>query len=236
MKCPKCGYNSFDDNDFCPKCANDLVKHKQAFGIASVVLSPARRADLLAEVAPPQVEPASAQTVIEAVEITEAAPEKDIFATEPETPEPAFEIETTSFSSNPETEKPAEQKPQDFIIETMEHFHNPEQKPEPEPEPSTDDENPFAFLETTTQEAQVETTLPKTDNGNPFADLLETTRAEDTTTLPLPEENDFLQELNLDTLSFAEEQPETPAPETKNMPSAEDELASLFGELDLKEK
>ncbi len=37
MKCPKCGYNSFDYLDSCKKCGKDLIEHKQKFGIVSVL-------------------------------------------------------------------------------------------------------------------------------------------------------------------------------------------------------
>lgn len=37
MKCPKCGYNSFDYLDSCKKCGKDLVEFKQQFGIKSVL-------------------------------------------------------------------------------------------------------------------------------------------------------------------------------------------------------
>lgn len=37
MKCPKCGYNSFDYLDSCKKCGKDLVEFKQRFGIKSVL-------------------------------------------------------------------------------------------------------------------------------------------------------------------------------------------------------
>jgi len=38
MKCPKCGYNSFEIHDTCKKCANDLTSYKNIHGIKSVVL------------------------------------------------------------------------------------------------------------------------------------------------------------------------------------------------------
>lgn len=37
MRCPKCGYNSFDYLDSCKKCGKDLVEFKQRFGIKSVL-------------------------------------------------------------------------------------------------------------------------------------------------------------------------------------------------------
>jgi hypothetical protein len=38
MKCPKCGYNSFEYYDSCKKCSTDLTGYKQTYSIASVVL------------------------------------------------------------------------------------------------------------------------------------------------------------------------------------------------------
>jgi len=37
MRCPKCGYNSFDHFDSCKKCGNDLILFKQNYGIKSVL-------------------------------------------------------------------------------------------------------------------------------------------------------------------------------------------------------
>lgn len=33
MKCPKCGYHSFDHLDSCKKCNHDLVEHKAKFNL-----------------------------------------------------------------------------------------------------------------------------------------------------------------------------------------------------------
>ena len=38
MKCPKCGFNSFEYLDNCKKCNNDLTAFKQSLGIQSIVL------------------------------------------------------------------------------------------------------------------------------------------------------------------------------------------------------
>jgi hypothetical protein len=38
MKCPKCGYNSFEFYDSCKKCANDLTGYKITHGIKPIVL------------------------------------------------------------------------------------------------------------------------------------------------------------------------------------------------------
>ncbi|MDT8443973.1 MAG: hypothetical protein RQ722_06755 [Desulfuromonadales bacterium] len=33
MKCPKCGYNSFDHLDSCKKCGQGLTEHKEKFNL-----------------------------------------------------------------------------------------------------------------------------------------------------------------------------------------------------------
>jgi len=38
MKCPKCGYNSFEFNDACKKCANDLTGYKSTYGIKPIII------------------------------------------------------------------------------------------------------------------------------------------------------------------------------------------------------
>lgn len=38
MKCPKCGYNSFEFHDACKKCANDLTSYKDTYGLKPIVL------------------------------------------------------------------------------------------------------------------------------------------------------------------------------------------------------
>lgn len=38
MKCPKCGFNSFEYYDSCKKCSSDLTGYKQTYSITSIVL------------------------------------------------------------------------------------------------------------------------------------------------------------------------------------------------------
>ena len=46
MKCPKCGYNSFEYYDICQKCSGSLSGFKQAQGISALVLPEGVRASL----------------------------------------------------------------------------------------------------------------------------------------------------------------------------------------------
>jgi uncharacterized RDD family membrane protein YckC len=79
MRCPKCGYNSFDHLDSCKKCGTDLVEFKQSFGIRSVLFPGQMQAsdgadavefdsvvaDAAVEAATGTVEPATAEAVAE---------------------------------------------------------------------------------------------------------------------------------------------------------------------------
>jgi len=46
MKCPKCGYNSFECNDACPRCLNDLTGYKAAYGLKPMALPQAVRTEM----------------------------------------------------------------------------------------------------------------------------------------------------------------------------------------------
>jgi len=48
MKCPKCGYNSFEYHDACKKCANDLSGYKVTYGLKEIVLPQEARASMAA--------------------------------------------------------------------------------------------------------------------------------------------------------------------------------------------
>jgi hypothetical protein len=60
MKCPKCGFNSFEFYDSCKKCSGDLTGYKQTYSVTSIVLPQEAKARLAAlsrsaESAPDQV-------------------------------------------------------------------------------------------------------------------------------------------------------------------------------------
>lgn len=68
MKCPKCGYNSFETYDACKKCGSDLVAFKQSLGIRPILYPPgfaAEREDLFSTQAGEQAlsEAASAEAI-----------------------------------------------------------------------------------------------------------------------------------------------------------------------------
>ena len=51
MKCPKCGYTSFDYLDECKKCGKDLAEHKEKYNIRSLMFPGAAGAAAAAPVA-----------------------------------------------------------------------------------------------------------------------------------------------------------------------------------------
>ena len=52
MKCPKCGYTSFDYLDECKKCGKDLTEHKEKFNIRSLMFPASGAAAAAAASAP----------------------------------------------------------------------------------------------------------------------------------------------------------------------------------------
>jgi uncharacterized RDD family membrane protein YckC len=86
MRCPKCGYNSFDHLDSCKKCGRDLVEFKQRFGIKSMLfLGGEQSGDLGADVQEETVETPAVATPAPAA--TSAAPEPEFSGVQPATGE-----------------------------------------------------------------------------------------------------------------------------------------------------
>lgn len=48
MKCPKCGYNSFESHSACKKCSHDLTAYKEKFGLKPIVLPQETRSAMVA--------------------------------------------------------------------------------------------------------------------------------------------------------------------------------------------
>ncbi len=66
MRCPKCGYNSFDHLDNCKKCGKDLLEHKQHFGIVSVLFPGQMKPGGPAVAAAPEEESATVDAAVAA--------------------------------------------------------------------------------------------------------------------------------------------------------------------------
>lgn len=50
MKCPKCGYNSFEFHDACQKCSHGLAGYKATYGLRPIVIPQAARVVMAAHV------------------------------------------------------------------------------------------------------------------------------------------------------------------------------------------
>ena len=94
MKCPKCGYTSFESYDACRKCAADLVDFRQSHGLTPVVFPPALRATLAADLGL-------------AASDTAASSDADTFTfdlptgSQPVAPQPAAPTDIFSFDDTP---------------------------------------------------------------------------------------------------------------------------------------
>lgn len=61
MKCPKCGYTSFETSNSCRKCSNDLSAFRQAHGLTPIVLPAAVRASMAKSLGADAVEEQASQ-------------------------------------------------------------------------------------------------------------------------------------------------------------------------------
>jgi len=52
MKCPKCGYNSFEYYDNCKKCSSDLTSYKLTYSVTSMLLPQEAKEKMAAEMRP----------------------------------------------------------------------------------------------------------------------------------------------------------------------------------------
>ena len=56
MKCPKCGYNSFEASNNCRRCSNDLSAFRETHGLTPIVLPAALRASMASQLGSTAVE------------------------------------------------------------------------------------------------------------------------------------------------------------------------------------
>ncbi len=105
MKCPKCGFNSFEYHDVCKKCAHDLTGYKQTFGIHAIVLPREAREALAPAHTDEAVETGGATQAHEAVADMFSFDLPEAEAAGPETP-PAAEDNPFDFGEEPATPEP----------------------------------------------------------------------------------------------------------------------------------
>ncbi|BCS55359.1 hypothetical protein [Geobacter sp. SVR] len=65
MKCPKCGYNSFEFHDICKKCSHELNGYKATYGLKPIVMPQQARTALAAEFSASALMPEHAPETLE---------------------------------------------------------------------------------------------------------------------------------------------------------------------------
>lgn len=192
MRCPKCGYNSFDHLDNCKKCGKDLANYKQQYGIKSVLFPGLMRvpeAFAESEMGSPSV----AEKVAAATATAAAAK----VATESE---PVREFETAAAGSSERDDfgfdfmGESEEEDDLSFDELFEEAPADEDVEEtlPEPEQRKAQEDDFSFDTTTAPEEDKQ--LPEDEElADDFGfDLTEAEEAgEGDFDLPPPEDDDF---------------------------------------------
>ena len=241
MKCPKCGFNSFEYHDVCKKCSSDLAGYKLTHGILPVVLPREAREAM-----------ASSQRIAETDETEQAAqaPEThaDMFTFDlPEDEAPAQDTPPSSdhdpFNFNDEPAAPA----QAFAGFTFDGEETSETDAPAPGTPPTANADPFAFddeLDVTKLPSLDDLTFPVDRQSaqtkaedDAFADLLESTSRDDTAdgtaiTPPpaaspgAPGEFD-LENFAWNDTSATEQPPSSSATETATEPPAEFELENF---------
>ena len=151
MKCPKCGYNSFEYHDACKKCANDLSGYKVTYGLKEIVLPQEARASMAAAL---MAETAASSQVPEAA--AEAAPDMFSFDDEQKSAQAQAKAEEDAFadlleSSSQETPAPAPaaSSPGEFDLNNFSWDDTPAAPAAAETKPEDDFNSLFGDLDDT---------------------------------------------------------------------------------------
>lgn len=261
MKCPKCGYNSFEYLDNCKKCGGSQVAFKEGLGIRPIILAPvpvSAVSDISAEEnsIPPQIvpDPESADQIFQ----WDPPEEKERAAAGLGEPFPDFSLNIDEEPPLEEPEQPqtAIQDPFDFACEEKSESHAEEMSNNPEEASIFGD---FTFDEPETSLPETSVTTAGIADSEPFQVESEETAADPFATAEfsldsfdrLPGEQGAGEasvqsaspgEFDLD--SFLSMDIETPPPvDTAAAKSASedtqlnrDEFDALFGDLDLENK
>jgi hypothetical protein len=131
MKCPKCGYNSFEYNDNCPKCLNDLTGYKATYGLKAMALPLTARTDMARSMS---IEAHADNHAAEDTDMTSDIFSFDLGDDEPETPqgsghdpfsfddEPGSGLGGLSFGDEPKSaQAQAEEDAFSSLLETTPH-------------------------------------------------------------------------------------------------------------------
>jgi len=236
MKCPKCGYNSFEYHDICKKCSADFSVYKETYSITPIVLSPEARVEKANEFR------SAASANEQPVEKVETHDDMFAFALPEDAAPPTSSATLNDDPFNFDEDLPeVAQSPASYTTQNDEPFNFDMDPPEvatPPNSPVTENE-PFSFdgdlPEVAPQQAKVE------DGG--FFDLLESTSkdaddpfASNTLDSPAPSAEETAptsgsDEYDLENFSWDD----TPTAVTKSdvqggVQSSVDDFDSLFGD------
>lgn len=183
MKCPKCGYNSFENNDACPKCLADLTGFKGTFGLSPLIF-PGQIRSTMAEammtglLSVEQSDVHTQETAHDdmfAFDIASDTPaaslSKDPFDFGEEPPTPVMAKGGGEFSFDDEEKKPGEADPFASLLEST----------------SQADDDPFASLGSVSTSTATNAAEPT--NGTTELDLNSFSWDETTSTVAAPENN-----------------------------------------------
>jgi hypothetical protein len=184
MKCPKCGFNSFEYHDVCKKCSSDLTGYKQAHSILAIVLPKEAREAL-----------ATSRQMADTAETDQAThvPEThadmftfDLPEDEAAAPEAAPAADYNPFNFDEQPAAPAHQAPTDF---SLDEEGTPEVDASAPVTPQVANANPFAFDDepdapelTSSDDGAVnegQKSAQTKAEDDAFADLLESTVRDD---------------------------------------------------------
>lgn len=169
MKCPKCGFNSFEHLDSCKKCGNDLIAFKTKHGLRSLLFPGSK--STREQVIPPE----AAETPEEALQAEVTAP-TDFgfgFMDEPEvtTPpaSPAVEDDRNAAAdlTAPAADFALDDVGEGFVLEASEEGELPPLESASEELPAVDDPDDFSFFDSAEESEDLlgeDTELPSWDD------------------------------------------------------------------------
>jgi hypothetical protein len=181
MKCPKCGYNSFEYNDTCIKCSNDLVAYKETYGLKAIVL-PAYARQNMAELLKAEAEKAAAEMVspeassdIFSFDLPDSHPEVGGLTKDP------FDFNDDDFTSKQEstlnddffgTQPAKSDETQDLssLLESTPQLQTSTQTPAPAASKSEFDLSDFTWDEPSSKSANGKPANPTDDFSSLFGD------------------------------------------------------------------
>ena len=245
MKCPKCGFNSFEYLDNCKKCGNDLTGFKKSSGVKPIVMA------AIAATSPASVVTGPQEPIAPAGEGT-ARPDEMFQWETPASAQPSGKGGATfsDFELDLGAAQPTAQPPTDPFAFVNE-FESAAEVPSTESQPTAAEENPFHEFSFTTPPPPSAEPFSLTDFGvtdhspetakqpvsdfsiDSFGDLPEADQQRNEQVPATPLAGDF----DLESL-LMEESSESTSKEKKAPGKTElttNEFDSLFGDIDLQD-